>query len=72
MYSATTRKSWVQCKRCMRYSTRLDEEAQVLFPGIPEGSIDSLPLVALKLRSRNAGILRRAFERQENQLELPL
>lgn len=74
MYSATTRKSWVQCKRCMRYTTRYDEEAAVLFPGVPEGSIDSLPTADKKLKLRNAGILRKAFFKQkhENQFELPL
>ena len=74
MYSATTRKSWVQCKCCMRYTTRFDEEADILFPGIPNGSINSLPSIGQRLKLRNAGILRKAFAKQhlENQLELPL
>ncbi|MGQ5525163.1 hypothetical protein ACUHMQ_18135 [Chitinimonas sp. PSY-7] len=57
----------------MRISVRLDEEVSVLFPGIPQGSGDELPPLALKLRGRNAGTLRRIFGKPDlNQLELPL
>lgn len=72
MLSESTKKSWVQCGKCMRISTRLDEEADVLFEGIPQGSANVLPPQALRLRGRNAGILRRAIAMAEAQLELSL
>ncbi len=74
MLSAITRKSWVLCNRCMRYTTRFDEEAEILFSGVPEGSIDSLPTTEKKLMLRNARTKRKALAKQkmEDQLELPL
>lgn len=72
MLSDKVKKSWVECRHCRRITTRLDEEAAVLFEGIPADSIDKVPPNMLKLRGRNAGILKRAMHMAINQLELPV
>jgi len=56
----------------MRLTTRLDEEAEVLFEGIEIGSDNALPDPFKRLRLRNAGVLKRAKYLAEKQLELPV